>query len=121
VRIKPVRAVPCLGKAGSITIHHVRAVHGSATNLSGQSRRFLLYQVSRGRCLAAARAQGRHREVHEQLIVGEPSLAPRPGAAASADAATSRPSTRARSTRTSVLAAAAISRPPDEAPRIAAE
>ena len=38
------RALPCLGKAGSITIHHVRAVHGSATNFSGRSRRFLLYQ-----------------------------------------------------------------------------
>src|SRR5277367_3385 len=32
------RAVPCLGKAGSITIHHVRTVHGSATNFSGRSR-----------------------------------------------------------------------------------
>src|SRR5271169_7007457 len=38
------RAVPCLGEAGSITIHHVRAIHGSATNFSGRSRRFLLYQ-----------------------------------------------------------------------------
>jgi ectoine hydroxylase-related dioxygenase (phytanoyl-CoA dioxygenase family) len=38
------RAVPCLGTAGSITIHHVRTVHGSATNFSGRPRRFLLYQ-----------------------------------------------------------------------------
>jgi phytanoyl-CoA hydroxylase len=38
------RAVPCLGKAGSITVHHVRAVHGSATNFSGKERRFLLFQ-----------------------------------------------------------------------------
>jgi phytanoyl-CoA hydroxylase len=37
-------AVPCLGKAGSITIHHVRAVHGSATNFSGRPRRFPLFQ-----------------------------------------------------------------------------
>jgi phytanoyl-CoA hydroxylase len=37
-------AEPCLGKTGSITIHHVRAVHGSATNLSGKDRRFLLFQ-----------------------------------------------------------------------------
>src|SRR5439155_1622470 len=35
------RAMPCLGKAGSVTVHHVRAVHGSATNLSGRERRFL--------------------------------------------------------------------------------
>ena len=38
------QAVPCLGKAGSITVHHVRAVHGSATNFSGKQRRFLLFQ-----------------------------------------------------------------------------
>jgi len=37
-------AMPCLGRAGSITVHHVRAVHGSATNFSGKERRFLLFQ-----------------------------------------------------------------------------
>lgn len=37
-------AVPLTGKAGSITIHHVRAVHGSEPNRSGQQRRFLLHQ-----------------------------------------------------------------------------
>ena len=34
------QAAPCLGKAGSITIHHVRAVHGSATNFSGRNGAF---------------------------------------------------------------------------------
>ena len=38
------RAVPLLGRAGSITVHHVRAVHGSATNFSGRDRRLALYQ-----------------------------------------------------------------------------
>ncbi len=37
-------AQSCLGPAGSITIHHVRAVHGSAPNRSGDPRRFLLLQ-----------------------------------------------------------------------------
>ncbi len=37
-------AVPLTGKAGSITIHHVRAVHGSEPNRSGDPRRFLLHQ-----------------------------------------------------------------------------
>jgi ectoine hydroxylase-related dioxygenase (phytanoyl-CoA dioxygenase family) len=37
-------AVPLTGPAGSITIHHVRAVHGSATNSSGKPRRLLLHQ-----------------------------------------------------------------------------
>jgi phytanoyl-CoA hydroxylase len=37
-------AIPLLGKAGSITVHHVRAVHGSAPNLSDRDRRLLLFQ-----------------------------------------------------------------------------
>jgi ectoine hydroxylase-related dioxygenase (phytanoyl-CoA dioxygenase family) len=38
------KAVYCKGKAGSITIHHARAIHGSAPNTSNRSRRFLLMQ-----------------------------------------------------------------------------
>jgi len=37
-------AAPLTGKAGSITIHHVRALHGSEPNRSGDPRRFLLHQ-----------------------------------------------------------------------------
>jgi phytanoyl-CoA hydroxylase len=37
-------AVPLTGKAGSITVHHVRAVHGSAPNRSNRDRRLLLFQ-----------------------------------------------------------------------------
>jgi phytanoyl-CoA hydroxylase len=37
-------AVALTGKAGSITVHHVRTVHGSATNTSGRPRRLLLHQ-----------------------------------------------------------------------------
>jgi ectoine hydroxylase-related dioxygenase (phytanoyl-CoA dioxygenase family) len=37
-------AVPLTGKAGSITVHHVRAVHGSAPNVSERDRRLLLFQ-----------------------------------------------------------------------------
>ncbi len=39
-------AVPLTGTAGSITVHHVRAVHGSLPNLSSGNRRFLLQQYS---------------------------------------------------------------------------
>ena len=35
-------AVPLIGAAGSITIHHVRTLHGSAINRSGQPRPLLL-------------------------------------------------------------------------------
>jgi len=37
-------AIPLTGKAGSITVHHVRAVHGSAPNTSDRDRRLLLLQ-----------------------------------------------------------------------------
>jgi hypothetical protein len=39
-------AVPCTGKAGAISIHHVRTIHGSAVNTSTKPRRLLLYQYS---------------------------------------------------------------------------
>src|SRR5271167_132829 len=42
------RAVPCLGKAGSITIHHVRAVHGSAAT-AGRVSGLDLREPARGR------------------------------------------------------------------------
>jgi phytanoyl-CoA hydroxylase len=38
------KAIPLTGAAGSITIHHVRAVHGSAPNTSNKERRLLLLQ-----------------------------------------------------------------------------
>ena len=37
-------AVPCVGKAGSISIHHAMTLHGSAVNSSAKPRRLLLYQ-----------------------------------------------------------------------------
>ena len=37
-------AVKLTGAAGSITIHHARTIHGSATNTSGKPRRLLLHQ-----------------------------------------------------------------------------
>ena len=38
------KAIPLTGNAGSITVHHVRAVHGSAPNVSDRDRRLLLFQ-----------------------------------------------------------------------------
>ncbi|MBL8702870.1 MAG: phytanoyl-CoA dioxygenase family protein [Alphaproteobacteria bacterium] len=39
-------ALPVTGRAGSISIHHAMAVHGSDFNRSGRSRRFLLYEYA---------------------------------------------------------------------------
>jgi ectoine hydroxylase-related dioxygenase (phytanoyl-CoA dioxygenase family) len=71
------KAVACLGKAGSITIHHVRAVHGSATNLSGRERRFLLYQYRAADAWPLLGLKEGLEKFNEQLLVGENSLAPR--------------------------------------------
>jgi ectoine hydroxylase-related dioxygenase (phytanoyl-CoA dioxygenase family) len=70
-------ALPCLGKAGSITVHHVRAVHGSATNFSGRERRFLLYQYRAADAWPLLGLKEGIGAFNEQLLVGGPSLAPR--------------------------------------------
>jgi len=41
-------AVPLMGPAGSISLHHARIVHGSSLNASGRDRRLLFYE-----CMAA--------------------------------------------------------------------
>lgn len=70
-------AVPLMGKAEACTFHHVRAIHGSAQNTSGQDRPLLLYQV------AAADAWGLRGlpetwEEHEsRVIAGRATLEPR--------------------------------------------
>jgi hypothetical protein len=71
------RAVPCLGKAGSITVHHVRAVHGSATNFSGQERRFLLFQYRAADAWPLLGFKDGIEKFDELLLVGAPTLAPR--------------------------------------------
>ncbi len=69
------------GPAGSISIHHVRTVHGSRENLSDRPRRLLLY------CYAATDAwplMGSHdhrdmdiADFDAKILRGQPTLAPR--------------------------------------------
>ena len=46
IRPEIARAVPCTGPAGSMSFHHVRALHGSALNTSDRPRNLLLYEVA---------------------------------------------------------------------------
>jgi ectoine hydroxylase-related dioxygenase (phytanoyl-CoA dioxygenase family) len=71
------RAVPCLGKAGSITVHHVRAVHGSATNFSGNERRLLLFQYRAADAWPLLGFVGGIEKFDELLLAGEPTVTPR--------------------------------------------
>ena len=70
-------ALPCLGKAGSVTVHHVRAVHGSATNFSGRERRFLLYQYRSADAWPLLGFKDGIDKFNELLLAGEPTIEPR--------------------------------------------
>ncbi|MFJ3045191.1 phytanoyl-CoA dioxygenase family protein [Herbaspirillum chlorophenolicum] len=70
------RAVPIVGKAGSVSFHHVRAIHGSAQNRSTMSRNFLLYEV----CAADAfplMGVPDLGDFNSRLLQGEPTIVPR--------------------------------------------
>ena len=71
------RAVRCLGKAGSITVHHVRAVHGSATNFSGKQRRFLLFQYRAADAWPLLGFAAGIENFDQLLLAGDPTLMPR--------------------------------------------
>ena len=70
------KAVPLMGPAGSMTIHHVRLVHGSALNRSKRQRRLLLHEY------AAADAWpllgvANFDEFNSRMVLGEPTIEPR--------------------------------------------
>jgi ectoine hydroxylase-related dioxygenase (phytanoyl-CoA dioxygenase family) len=80
------KAVALTGKAGSMTVHHARTLHGSAPNCSDRARLILFYE-----CLAADAwplagatsyfhrlgAQEFLADLAARTIIGKPSLAPR--------------------------------------------
>ncbi len=70
-------AVPLTGTAGSMTFHHVRAVHGSAPNLSEKSRNFLLYQFTAVDAWPLVSPVTDIAQYDAQIVAGEPTLAPR--------------------------------------------
>jgi ectoine hydroxylase-related dioxygenase (phytanoyl-CoA dioxygenase family) len=45
IEAEAARAVPLTGRAGSMSFHHVRALHGSALNTSDRDRNLLLYEI----------------------------------------------------------------------------
>ena len=73
-------AVKLLAPAGSVTLHHARTVHGSAPNLSGASRNFLLYEAMAADAWPLAGTFGPFTDLEEfdsRLLCGEPTLQPR--------------------------------------------
>ncbi|MGE0800149.1 MAG: phytanoyl-CoA dioxygenase family protein [Lautropia sp.] len=70
------RAVPSIGPAGSISIHHVRLVHGSAQNLSPYPRRLLLFEFTAADAWPLEGVASLE-EFDSRLLVGKPSIEPR--------------------------------------------
>ena len=79
-------AVKLIGKAGDMTVHHARTLHGSAPNLSKKSRLMLFYEchaVDAWPLLGAASyihslgQQKLWKDLQDRLITGELSMSPR--------------------------------------------
>jgi len=73
-------ARPVLGRAGSISLHHVRLVHGSDLNRSGRDRRFLLYELAAGDAWPLAGCYAHWTDWNDfnaRLLCGEASNTPR--------------------------------------------
>jgi ectoine hydroxylase-related dioxygenase (phytanoyl-CoA dioxygenase family) len=71
------KAVPLMGPAGSLTIHHARLVHGSAPNRSARSRRFLLYAYAANDAWPLHDLKGGLEAFDSRIVRGQPTLAPR--------------------------------------------
>jgi ectoine hydroxylase-related dioxygenase (phytanoyl-CoA dioxygenase family) len=70
------RAVPCMGRAGSMSFHHVRALHGSAMNTSDRPRNLLLYEVAASDAWPLMGVMD-FDEFNSRLLCGDPVVAPR--------------------------------------------
>ena len=80
------QAVTLSGKAGSMTIHHARTLHGSAPNLSDRNRLILFYEVAKADAWPILGASsyihslGQRKfwdDIQERTITGAPCLQPR--------------------------------------------
>ena len=80
------KAVTLTGKAGSMTVHHARILHGSAPNMSDRNRLILFYEVAKADAWPILGASsyihslGQRKfwdDLNDRTITGKPCLAPR--------------------------------------------
>ena len=76
IRNEIARAIPCLGPAGSLSFHHVRALHGSAPNVSDRSRNLLLYEVAASDAWPLMGVKD-FDEFESRLLAGQSTVTPR--------------------------------------------
>ena len=70
------KAVALTGKAGSMSIHHARTLHGSATNRSSQSRNLLLFEYTSADAWPLLGVTN-FAEFNDRIVLGEPTVSPR--------------------------------------------
>jgi len=70
-------AVELTGSAGSMTFHHVRAVHGSAPNRSTRSRNLLLFQFAAVDAFPLVHPVDDLARFDELIVAGEATIEPR--------------------------------------------
>jgi ectoine hydroxylase-related dioxygenase (phytanoyl-CoA dioxygenase family) len=73
-------AVPLMGPAGSISIHHGRIVHGSALNTSDRARRILFYEMMAADAFPIMGSMTKWAGIEDyntRILCGEPTLTPR--------------------------------------------
>ena len=70
------RAVPLIGRAGSMSFHHVRLLHGSALNTSNRRRQLLLYEVAAADAWPLVGVSSLA-EFDGRMIAGQPTITPR--------------------------------------------
>jgi len=73
-------AVKLTGPAGSISLHHVRAVHGSAPNLSPRDRRMLFLEITAADAFPIHGSMSSFEGLEEydsRLLCGTPTITPR--------------------------------------------
>ncbi len=78
--LEPKDAVMLTGPAGSISLHHVRLIHGSAVNRSARDRRLLLYEIAAADAFPIVGTTSFYSDLEEfdsRILCGTATLEPR--------------------------------------------
>jgi len=77
-KLDPSSAIKITGPAGSVSFHHVKALHGSAPNFSNRSRRLLLYEYAAADSWPLiGQNLKNYKEYENNMVLGKSTLLPR--------------------------------------------
>jgi len=74
------KAVPLMGPAGSISLHHGRIIHGSAQNVSNRSRRLMFFEMMAADAFPIMGSMTNFASIeayNDLILCGTPTLTPR--------------------------------------------